>query len=82
MSDVSKDPDNNPPPPSKSAVVLLLKDIGDTTWRMFVPTIGLMSLGYWADSQLHTKPWLFVAGVSVGALVAGYLVRKQFTTQL
>lgn len=77
MSDESKSPDDRPTPPKFSAVVLLLRDLGETTWRMFVPTVGLMTLGYWADSQLHTKPWLFALGVIVGGLIAGYLIRKQ-----
>lgn len=27
-------------------------------------------LGYWADSQLHTSPWLLVAGMLLGLVAA------------
>lgn len=60
-----------------SAVNFMLVTIADTTWRMFVPTVGLICLGYWADGQLGTKPWLFVAGVLIGFAIAGLLVMQQ-----
>lgn len=65
------------PPPEKSTVVLLLGDIGDTTWRMFVPTIGFTLVGLYVDSQLHTKPWCMIAGIIIGSVCAGYLVKRQ-----
>lgn len=64
-------------PPTSSTVLLLLGTIGDTTWRMFVPTIGLMLVGFWIDTQLGTKFWLTAAGVLVGSLIAGFLIRHQ-----
>lgn len=51
--------------------------IADTTWRMFVPSVGFTLLGVWADSQMHTKPWLMVAGIIVGAASAYLLVSRQ-----
>ena len=69
--------DDNKTPPDKSTVILLLGDIGDTTWRMFVPTIGLTVLGLFADKQLQTTPWLMTAGIIIGTVLAGVLVRRQ-----
>ncbi len=69
--------DDKPTPPKRSAVVLLLGDLGDTTWRMFVPTIGLLLAGVYIDDHMGTKPWGLVAGVIVGACIAGYLIKKQ-----
>ena len=51
--------------------------IADTTWRMFVPSVGFTLLGVWADSQTDTKPWLMVAGIIVGAASAYLLVSRQ-----
>ncbi len=64
-------------PPQQTTVVLLLGTIGDTTWRMFVPTIGLTLLGVWGDNTFHTKPWFTLAGIVVGTAIATLLVLKQ-----
>ena len=74
-SDENQEPTNLP-------VAFMLGTIGDTTWRMFVPTVGLMSAGFFADKALGTKPWLFVAGVVLGFIIAGLLIRNQFRKQL
>jgi hypothetical protein len=77
MSTSQNDGDKKTTPPEKSTVVLLLGTIGDTTWRMFIPTIGLTVLGLLADKQLHTTPWVMTAGIIAGTLVAALLVRRQ-----
>lgn len=69
--------DDKPAPPDKSTVILLLGDIGDTTWRMFVPTIGLTVIGLLADKQLHTTPWMMIVGIIVGIFLAYKLVQRQ-----
>jgi F0F1-type ATP synthase assembly protein I len=56
---------------------VLLITIADTTWRMFVPTIGFTIAGVALDNALPTKPWLTVAGVVIGATVALALVVRQ-----
>ena len=58
---------------------VLLGTIGDTTWRMFVPSVGFTLLGVWADAQLGTKPWLMVVGIVVGCTGAALLVKKQIS---
>jgi hypothetical protein len=77
MSTSQNDGDKKPAPPEQSTVILLLGTIGDTTWRMFIPTIGLTVLGLLADKQFHTTPWIMVAGIIVGTLIAALLVRRQ-----
>lgn len=72
-----KNSDDTPTPPDKSTVILLLGTIGDTTWRMFVPTIGLTVAGVYADKSFGTKPWLSAIGVVLGAVIAGLLVKRQ-----
>lgn len=77
MSTSQNDGDKKPVPPDQSTVILLLSTIGDTTWRMFVPTIGLTVLGLLADKQLHTTPWIMVVGMITGAYLAYALVQRQ-----
>lgn len=69
--------DDKATPPDHSTVVLLLGTIGDTTWRMFVPTIGLTVAGVYADKSFGTKPWLTAGGIILGAAIAGMLVKRQ-----
>jgi hypothetical protein len=69
--------DEQPTPPDQSTVVLLLGTIGDTTWRMFVPTIGLLLIGDWLDRTFNTKPILIITGIVLGSIIAGLLVRNQ-----
>lgn len=77
MSTSQSDGDKKTTPPEQSPVILLLGTMGDTTWRMFVPTIGLTILGLLADKWLHTTPWIMIAGIVLGALGAFVLVRRQ-----
>lgn len=66
-------------PTTTSPAVLVLGDIADTTWRMFIPTIGCTMLGLYLDKQLHTAPWLMVGGIIIGTFIAAMLVRRQLT---
>lgn len=55
----------------------LIASMADTTWRMFVPTIGLLLIGNALDGEFATKPWLMLAGAAVGGVIAAYLVKLQ-----
>ena len=63
-----------------STPLLLLATIADTTWRMFVPSIGMTLLGVWLDTVFTTKPWLMIIGIIVGFAFAILLVKKQMDT--
>ena len=63
--------------PPKQSTVLLLLTIADTTWRLFIPTIGFTIVGLLADKQLGTKPWIMIAAIALGAATAYLLVRSQ-----
>lgn len=65
-------------PRSHSSAILMLATIADTTWRMFVPIIGLLVLGLLADKQLKTTPWLMIIGLVCGIAVTTLLIRRQF----
>ena len=64
-------------PPNKSTVLLLLGTIADTTWRMFVPIIGLLLLGVWVDKTYGTLPWGTILLTLIGISIAVELVRRQ-----
>lgn len=72
------DSTTTPPAPkgSLSAASMILM-IADTTARLFIPTIGGTVLGIWADHRFDTKPWLTVAGVTGGAVLAYLFVFMQ-----
>lgn len=55
----------------------LIATMADTTWRMFVPTIGLLLLGLQIDRSWHTLPWATLIGLVIGSTIAGLLVRQQ-----
>ena len=56
---------------------MLVGTIGDTTWRMFAPTIGMTILGLLVDKWLHTTPWIMIAGIAIGIWLAYLLVKRQ-----
>ena len=63
--------------PSRSSALYLIATMADTTWRMFVPTVGLLLVGNWLDEKYHTKPFLMLLGAAVGAGIATYLIKLQ-----
>ena len=70
--------DNTPQSDSApDALIVLIRDMADTTWRMFIPIIGGVSLGVWGDRSLAAKPWLTILGMAVGIGIAILLVRAQ-----
>ena len=77
MSTSQNDGEKKPTPPDASTVILLLTTIGDTTWRMFIPTIGWTVLGLLADKALQTTPWIMIVGIVAGAYLAYVLVKRQ-----
>jgi hypothetical protein len=55
----------------------LIATMADTTWRMFVPTVGLLLLGLQIDQAYHSLPWGTLIGLIIGSVIAGLLIRKQ-----
>lgn len=79
MADTSATTPGSQEARSKSVALPVLLDMADTTWRMFVPTIGLLLVGRHFDVKFSMKPWLMLAGVAVGALIAAVLIKNQMT---
>ncbi len=63
--------------PPKHSTVLLMLTIADTTWRLFVPLVGLTIAGLLLDKGLGTKPWIMIVSIVLGAVLAYLLVRTQ-----
>lgn len=64
-------------PTGKSPASVLFLSIADTTWRMFVPTIGCLLLGRLADNSWNTKPFGMMIGIVMGIAISGYLIKRQ-----
>ena len=62
---------------SQSDSLYLIMSMADTTWRMFVPTIGLTLVGVYLDTKWDTMPWLTLVGAAVGGFIAAFFVKKQ-----
>lgn len=77
ISSERKPEESETAPVQPSSIALIMKDIGDTTWRMFVPTIGLLALGYYGDKSFDTTPWLSLAGIICGAAITALLIKQQ-----
>lgn len=78
MSASPKNSDESPVPPNQeSTVILMLTTMADTTWRMFVPTVGFTIGGLLLDKAFATTPWIMIAGIVVGIAIAIWLVKLQ-----
>lgn len=74
MSKVHKSGEDNSP---ISPAVVLATTIADTTWRMFVPTIGLLLAGRAIDDAFRLKPVGMAVGTIIGAIISGILIKRQ-----
>lgn len=63
--------------PSSTTVLLLVGTVADTTWRLFVPTIGGTILGIWLDHTFDTRPWATVVCVIIGTAISLGLIYLQ-----
>lgn len=73
-------PKQGPVPQSDSGqnvIAVLLRDMADTTWRMFVPIVGLLLAGRYVDGRLGTKPVFMLVGAAIGACIAALLIKRQ-----
>lgn len=71
-------PDDTPTPPSSKTVLLLLKDIGDVTWRMFIPVLAGIVFGTLLDREIASQPWGVLGGMSLGIVLSVVLVRQVY----
>ena len=71
-----KDKEENQLPSAKDALVIF-GTIADTTWRLFVPTLGGVVFGLWLDNTYGYKPLATIIGVICGTILSLYLVYRQ-----
>lgn len=57
---------------------ILLSTAADTTWRMFVPTLGGTLLGLWLDDENNTEPLYGIIGLFIGIIITAFLIRQQY----
>lgn len=70
--------DQNPTPKSGSnAVLQMITTMADTTWRMFVPILGLLLAGIYFDKLWSSFPWMTLLGFVLGVGISALLVRNQ-----
>ena len=66
---------------SHSPAMFVAATIVDTTWRMFVPTIGLLLVGKSIDDNYATKPFGIAIGIVLGSIIAAILVYRQLNNK-
>ena len=63
--------------PKSSDVLILFATVADTTWRLFIPTLGGVILGLWLDRSMQVRPIWTIIGVICGTMVSLVLVYLQ-----
>ncbi len=61
----------------RSAAILLSLTLLDTSWRMFIPTIGGVIIGIALDHILLTTPVFTFMSVIVGSITSLMLIMSQ-----
>jgi hypothetical protein len=64
--------------PESGTTLVLFATIADTTWRMFMPVLVLLGLGWWLDNETGHKPWFLISGVFIGFGLGIALVYQQY----
>ena len=70
--------DDTPTPPESSAVILLLRDIADVSWRMFVPLLAGVGIGFLVDTNMSSGPWGVIGGIILGLGTTIVLMRNVY----
>lgn len=63
---------------AQQVVSVMWATFGDTTWRLFVPSVGGTLLGAWADESWGTTPLMIIIGTALGMSCAIWLVVLQY----
>jgi F0F1-type ATP synthase assembly protein I len=79
LSDKTKDLAQGSVKESNSALIVLFITALDTTWRVFVPTLGGVFLGIGLDAWWHTAPIATIVGLILGTILSTVLIIRQLT---
>lgn len=52
-------------------------DLMDTTWRIAVPVLVFAGAGIFIDRKVGSSPWITLAGMVIGFIAAGALLKQQ-----
>lgn len=74
---MTKNKDKKSTIPKSGDVLILFATVADTTWRLFVPTLGGVLLGIWMDRTTNNRPVWTIIGVICGTMVSLGLVYLQ-----
>lgn len=66
-----------PTPPDPFTLGSLGLQFLDTTWRIAVPVVLFAVGGIICDRHFGTKPWVTLAGMVLGFVIAGFLLKSQ-----
>jgi F0F1-type ATP synthase assembly protein I len=69
-------------PTGKSPASVLILTIADTTWRMFVPTIGGLLLGRLVDQHWSLNPLGMIVGLVIGTCATALLIKRQLEKEV
>lgn len=58
--------------------MIVFGTVASTSWRMFVPVLGLTLVGYLLDKGFGTLPVLVFVGLGLGIVIATLLVVLQY----
>jgi F0F1-type ATP synthase assembly protein I len=79
LSDKTKQTTQGSGAKSNSALIVLFVTALDTTWRVFVPSLGGVFLGIGLDAWWHTAPIATIAGLILGTILGTVLIIRQLT---
>lgn len=71
------DSTTKPSKPEPSVLGTILTDLADTAWRIAVPVLLFAGMGIFIDKKAGSAPWVTLAGVVVGFIFAGLLIKRQ-----
>ena len=74
----ARNSDDKPSKPEQNAAFILFSIAADTTWRMFIPTLGGTLIGLWLDGIYGTEPWCGIGGLAIGIVITAFLIRQQY----
>lgn len=60
------------------SLMIVFGTVASTTWRMFVPVMGLTLVGYLLDKVFATLPLYVFVGLGLGIVIATLLVVVQY----
>lgn len=68
--------------PQRNALWQALNMALELGYTIAIPLVVLALAGRWADTQFHTGPWLFLAGIVLAIVSSSILLIRKFSKLL